>query len=76
MAATFGWTLWLDQASWTNALVRGFDLAAIVFAMSLWPLSRDHTAAQMRMHSSANNANRPMVLLITAAKLMPAVKEK
>ena len=70
MAATFGWTLWLDQANWASALVRGFNLAAIVFAVSLWPLSRDHTAVQMRLHSQANNANRALVLLITAAVVL------
>ena len=70
MAATTGWTWWLDHADWTDALVRGFNLAAIVFAISLWPLGRDHTAAQMRVHSAGNNANRPLVLLITCVVML------
>ena len=70
MAATAGWTLWLDHAHWANALVRGFNLAAIVFTISLWPLSRDHTAAQMRLHSAQNEANRALVLLITAVVML------
>lgn len=70
MAATIGWTLWLDQAHWANALVRGFNLAAVVFALSLWPLSRDHTAAQMRLHSAQNDANRALVLLMTAVVML------
>ncbi len=45
MAGTVAWTVLLDHALWSNALVRGFNLAAIVFTISLWPLGRDHTAA-------------------------------
>lgn len=70
MAATVGWSVWLDQAQWASALVRGFNLAAIVFTISLWPLSRDHTAAQMRLHSRENNANRGLVLLITSVVML------
>ncbi|MEO6717452.1 MAG: DUF1345 domain-containing protein [Novosphingobium sp.] len=66
MAATVGWTLALDHVHWSNALVRGFNLAAIVFTISLWPLRRDHTAAQMRIHAKENDANRALVLLVTA----------
>ena len=70
MAGTFSWTVLLDHAHWSNALVRGFNLAAIVFTISLWPLSRDHTAAQMRLHSRENNAGRALVLLITAVVML------
>lgn len=70
MAGTFAWTVLLDHAPWANALVRGFNLAAIVFTISLWPLSRDHTAAQMRRHSRENNAGRALVLLVTAIVML------
>jgi uncharacterized membrane protein len=70
MAGTVAWTVLLDHAHWINALVRGFNLAAIVFTISLWPLSRDHTAAQMRLHSAQNNANRALVLLITVVVML------
>ena len=70
MAGTVCWTIVLDHAYWSNAVVRGFNLAAIVFAVSLWPLSRDHTAAQMRLHSAQNEANRALVLLITAVVMV------
>ncbi len=65
MLATIGWSLWFDDVEWQTALVRAFNLAAIVFAISLWPLSRDHTAAQMRLHSAQNEAGRGLVLMIT-----------
>jgi len=70
MAGTVAWTVLLDHAHWSNALVRGFNLAAIVFTISLWPLGRDHTAAQMRLHSAQNNANRALVLLITMVLML------
>ena len=70
MGATVGWTMLLDHNQWSNALVRGFNLAAIVFTVSLWPLSRAHTAAQMRLHSEQNNANRGLVLLITTVVML------
>ena len=70
MAGTVGWTVLLDHVHWSNALVRGFNLAAIVFTISLWPLSRDHTAAQMRIHAQENDANRALVLLITTVVML------
>ena len=70
MAGTVVWTILLDHASWSNALVRGFNLAALVFTISLWPLRRDHTAAQMRLHSRENNAGRALVLLITVVVML------
>ncbi len=48
-----------------DSLVVGFDLAAFLFAASLWPYHRDHKAADMRRHAAGNDANRTMVLLIT-----------
>ena len=50
--------------------MRGFDAAALAFIVSLWPLSRDHTAAQMRLHSAENDANRSLVLAITGIALI------
>ncbi len=60
----------VNGASWSAALVRGFDAAALAFIVSLWPLSRDHTAAQMRHHAAENDANRSLVLAITAIALL------
>ena len=53
-------------SGWSDALVIGFDLAVPVFAASLWPLARDHSAAEMRRHASENDANRGVVLVIAA----------
>ena len=50
-----------------DALVMGFDVAATAFALSLYPLLRDHCAHDMRCHSAQNDASRLAVLAITAA---------
>jgi uncharacterized membrane protein len=52
-------------APWGDAVVMGFDLAALAFAVSLLPLARDHGAQDMRRHSAGNDANRGWVLAIT-----------
>ncbi len=51
---------------WSDALVIGFDVAVVGFTISLWPLGSDHSAAQMRRHAEENDANRGLVLFITA----------
>ncbi|MEO6041344.1 MAG: DUF1345 domain-containing protein [Croceibacterium sp.] len=53
------------NAGIADALATSFDVAAIVFLLSLGPLFGGHTAAMMREHSQANNANRVLVLLFT-----------
>lgn len=52
---------------WNDSLVVAFDLAAVIFTLSLVPLLRDRSAAAMRRHAAANDANRKLVLVITAA---------
>ena len=50
---------------WALALVLGFDAAALAFIASLPPILRDRSAATMRSHAAANDANRTAVLLVT-----------
>lgn len=57
----------LHAAPAGDALVMGFDVAAITFMASLVPLLRDRSAGVMRLHSAQNDANRGTILLITAA---------
>ena len=49
-----------------DALVVGFDLAALVFIVSLWPIMRNHSADLMRKHAAENDARRGLVLVLTA----------
>jgi uncharacterized membrane protein len=64
-AMTLAWHQ-LCVAPWRDALVVGFDLGALAFAISLLPLVRDHSARDMRLHSARNDANRGWVLAVTA----------
>ena len=54
-----------NHTTWKGALVDGFDIAVVIFMVSLWPLRQDHCAADMLRHSTENDANRGMVLAIT-----------
>jgi uncharacterized membrane protein len=51
---------------WGQAVLGGFDLAALAFIVSLWPLTRDHTVTQMREKARANDAGRAAMLVITS----------
>ncbi len=51
---------------WGQAVLGGFDLAAVLFIVSLWPLTRDHSPAEMRAKARANDAGRTAMLLITS----------
>lgn len=48
-----------------DAAAMGFDLAALIFLVSLVPLLRDADVATIRDHAAANDANRVLVLVIT-----------
>lgn len=61
-----GWRL-AHAAPPGDALVIGFDVAAVAFMASLVPLLRDRSAAAMRRHAAQNDANRIIVLILTAA---------
>lgn len=56
----------VPAGGWREAAALAFDLAALVFLVSLVPLFRDCDAAAMRRHSDANDANRVLVLVFTS----------
>lgn len=62
---TLGWRAFDPAAGWADALAIGFDLASGLFLLTLIPLLRDSSAATIRGHAAANDANRPLVLTIT-----------
>lgn len=65
LALAAGARHYVQQAGWADALAVGFDVAVIAFAASLWPLRRDHCAADMRRHAAENDANRGLMLVMT-----------
>lgn len=68
-AVALAWRL-AHAAPAGDALVIGFDVAAVAFMASLLPLLHDRSAASMRRHSAQNDANRVIVLLVTVATAM------
>lgn len=56
----------LFAAGWAEAAALAFDLAATVFLLSLIPLLKVSGSAVIRRHADANDANRPLVLIVTA----------
>jgi uncharacterized membrane protein len=52
--------------SWTLGVMIGFDLAAILFLAVCIPLLNTQHAATIRAHASRNDANRTILLVITA----------
>lgn len=51
--------------AWGRALMTGFDIAALVFLASLWPLL-DDDVADLRQRAKDNDANRAGLLALTA----------
>lgn len=51
---------------WTESAALGFDLAAAVFLLSLIPLLKESGGDVIRRHADANDANRTLVLIVTA----------
>lgn len=54
--------LWLP---WHEAVMAGFDVAALIFLLSIGPLL-DSAPGEMRRNAAANDANRGVMLLLTA----------
>jgi uncharacterized membrane protein len=57
---------WVPGARWTDSAPMAFDLAAMVFLVSLIPLLRGGDAETIRRHADANDANRVLILLVTS----------
>jgi len=58
---------------WSQAVIGGFDIAALLFTVSLAGLVRDDTPAKMRRDAKANDSGRFGVLVITTAVLVAIV---
>lgn len=60
----------LGATSPTDAMAMAFDLAALVFLLSLIPVLRDTSVPALRRHAAENDANRLLVLIITTVVTM------
>lgn len=62
--------LWWWNGDGPGATMIGFDIAALAFLASCLPLLRDASAGKMRRHARENDANRALLLAITAAVML------
>ncbi len=56
----------LGTGLWHLAVMGGFDLAAFIFLLSLWPMLLKSSAAEIRKHAADNDANRSRLLILAA----------
>jgi uncharacterized membrane protein len=73
IAAWFGLRSMLPVGDWRDGTALAFDAAAVVFIISLVPLLRDHTDAEMRQHSRDNDAGRVIILGLTSLLTLVAM---
>lgn len=62
--SAMAWQWLAPQPTWQDSVTMGFDLAALLFLLSLVPLLKGGSAAVMRRHAQENDANRVMVLVL------------
>jgi uncharacterized membrane protein len=55
---------------WRQGAMAAFDVAAMIFLVSLWPLLTTPHAKEMRIHAERNDANRAVLLAITGAVML------
>jgi uncharacterized membrane protein len=60
----------IPALGWRQGIMASFDGAALLFLLSLRPLLQTTDAESMRRHAVANDANRPLMLVITAATML------
>jgi uncharacterized membrane protein len=68
-AIVLGWFGAMGPLGWGRAIMLAFDGAATVFLLSCLPFLAVHDADDLRAHAAANDANRPMLLAVTAATM-------
>ncbi len=56
-----------SHGGWQHGILIGFDIGAVLFLLSLYPLFRCRNADDMRRQAAANDANRVLLLIVTAA---------
>lgn len=72
-AAWFALPLVLPVRDWRDGTAMAFDVAALIFIVSLLPLLKDHTAAAMRGHARDNDAGRILILGFTSGLTLVAM---
>ena len=72
LAALAALAPWLHHRgyAWSSAFILGFDAAALLFLLVCAPLLRTTDAASLRRHAADNDANRPVLLVVTSVVMV------
>ena len=73
VAGYFAYRAAWPASKWSDAASMAFDAAAIVFLGSLLALLRDSKAETIRDHAARNDANRPLILVVTTFLMFVAM---
>lgn len=68
LAVAFG--VLIEPMGWSRAMMTGFDIAAMIFLISLVPVLTTHGAEAMKKHAEENDANRAVLLVITSVVMI------
>jgi uncharacterized membrane protein len=60
----------LTPLGWARGLMTSFDIAAIIYLISILPVLSQHGAEAMRKHAEENDANRAVLLVITGVVMI------
>jgi uncharacterized membrane protein len=73
VASYFAYRAGWPTSKWADAAAMAFDAGAVVFLASLLPLLRDSSADIIRDHAAKNDANRPLILIVTSLLTIAAM---
>jgi uncharacterized membrane protein len=60
----------IGPLAWSRAIMAAFDIAGVVFLLSLIPVLNQHGAKTMKQHAQENDANRAVLLVITGVVMI------
>lgn len=73
VAGFFAYRAAWPDSEMAEAAAMAFDGAAVVFLATLLPLLRGSSPEIMRQHAAANDANRPLILVVTSVLTIVAL---
>ena len=65
-----GSAILMPAIGWRHGVMASFDIAAVVFLVSLKPVLQTPHARGMREHAARNDTNRALLLVVTAAVML------
>jgi uncharacterized membrane protein len=70
MIFVIAFAILIGPLAWSRAMMTGFDIAGVLFLLSLIPVLTTHGADAMKKHAEENDANRVVLLAITGIVML------